>query len=49
MVALLGVVMIAAGLTWMFGPWGLVGVGAALMVGVPALVEEHAEEVETDG
>lgn len=44
--------MIAAGLTWMFGPWGLIGTGIALVVGVPTLLDElrpvRAKE-KTDG
>jgi hypothetical protein len=28
---LLAVGMIAAGLTWIFGPWGMTGTGAALL------------------
>jgi hypothetical protein len=40
---LLAVAMIAAGLTWIFGPWGLVGTGAAILIGVPLLIDEREE------
>jgi hypothetical protein len=36
--------MIAAGLTWMYGPWGLVGTGAAVVVGVLVFVNEREED-----
>ena len=41
---LVSVAMIAAGLTWIFGPWGLIGTGAAVLVGVPLLVNEREED-----
>lgn len=41
MVVLAGIAMITAGLTWMFGPYGLIGVGAALVIGVPTLLDER--------
>lgn len=41
---LVAVAMIAAGLTWIFGPWGLVGTGAAILVGVPLLINEREED-----
>lgn len=44
MVALAGLAMIAAGLTWMFGPWGLIGPGVFLMVGMPAVMNERPAE-----
>lgn len=37
------VAMIAAGLTWLYGPWGLVGTGAAVLIGVPLLINEREE------
>lgn len=48
MVVLAGIAMITAGLTWMFGPYGLIGTGAALVVGVPVLLDERPEKVKTD-
>lgn len=42
------VAMIAAGLTWEYGPWGLTGVGLAVLIGVPLLVTER-EEDKPDG
>lgn len=38
------IAMIAAGLTWIFGPWGLVGTGLAVLVGVPLLINEREED-----
>jgi hypothetical protein len=46
MAALAGVAMIAAGLTWMFGPWGLIGPGLFLMVGMPVFMNERPEKKE---
>lgn len=41
------VAMIAAGLTWIFGPWGLIGTGAVVLIGIPIIVDER-EEAKTD-
>ena len=41
---LLAVAMIAAGLTWMFGAWGLICTGAALAAGVLLFVNEREED-----
>jgi len=40
---LISVAMIAAGLTWMFGPWGLIGTGAVVLAGVLTVVNERRE------
>ena len=48
MVVLAGLAMITAGLTWMFGPYGLIGVGVAVVIGVPVLLDERPEKVKTD-
>lgn len=48
MVVLAGIVMIAAGLTWIYGPWALVGTGAVLVVGIPVLLDERPGKVKTD-
>ncbi len=40
---LVAVAMIAAGLTWIFGPWGLVGTGGVVLVGVLTVVNEREE------
>lgn len=40
---LISVAMIAAGLTWLYGPWGMVGTGAAVIVVVLAVVDEREE------
>ncbi len=34
-----GLAMLAAGLVWLFGPFGLIGVGLALLVAVLFLVD----------
>lgn len=47
-VCLLGIAMIAAGLTWIYGPWGLTGTGIALLVLPPILINER-EEAKPDG
>jgi hypothetical protein len=39
----LAVAMIAAGLTWIFGPWGLVGTGVVMVIGVLLFVNEVDE------
>jgi hypothetical protein len=44
---LFAVAMIAAGLTWIFGPWGLIGSGTAVLIGVPIIIDER-EEAKTD-
>lgn len=36
----LAVAMIAAGLTWIFGPWGLIGTGTVVIIGVLLFVNE---------
>ena len=46
-VVLIAVAMIAAGLTWLYGPWGLAGPGAALLIGTLTTVNER-EETKTD-
>jgi hypothetical protein len=38
----LAVAMIAAGLTWIYGPWAMVGTGAAVLLAVP-MVNEREE------
>lgn len=43
---LIGIAMIAASLTMLFGPWGLFGTGAALLIGVPLLVDQVDEVTE---
>jgi hypothetical protein len=40
---LLAVAMIAAGLTWIFGPWGLIGTGVVVLIGVPIIIDEREE------
>lgn len=44
MVVLAGIAMITAGLTWVFGPYGLIGMGLVLVVGVPALLDERPKK-----
>lgn len=41
---LISVAMIAAGLTGLFGPWGLVGTGLAVLAGVLFLVNEKEDK-----
>jgi len=48
MVVLAGMAMIAAGLTWIYGPWALVGTGVVLVIGIPALLDEQPGKVKTD-
>lgn len=38
------IAMIAAGLTLLYGPWGLVGTGAAMLVGILVFVNEREED-----
>lgn len=45
---MLAVAMIAAGLTMLYGPWGLIGTGAALLTGTLLFVNER-EEDKPDG
>lgn len=45
---LLAIAMIAAGLTLIYGPWGLTGTGAALLIGTLLFVNER-EEDKPDG
>lgn len=40
---MIAVGMIASGLTWIFGPWGLVGTGAILGAAVLVFVNEREE------
>lgn len=53
MVVLAGIAMITAGLTWMFGPWGLIGPGIFLVVCLPAVMDSTTptttEKESTDG
>lgn len=51
MVVLLGLAMIAAGVTWMFGPWGLIGTGVFLAGGLPVLMDSTTatEKESADG
>lgn len=37
------VAMIAAGLTWIFGPWGLVGTGGVVLVGSLTIIDVREE------
>lgn len=48
MVVLAGIAMIAAGLTWMIGPWGLIAPGVLLTFGVPAMLNERPVKEKTD-
>lgn len=41
---LIAVAMIAAGLTGLYGPWGLVGTGLTTLAGVLFLVNEREED-----
>jgi hypothetical protein len=41
---LIAVAMIAAGLTGLYGPWGLVGTGLFTLAGVLFLVNEREED-----
>lgn len=43
-VLVMAVAMIAAGLTMLYGPWGLIGTGAAVVIGVLVLVNEREED-----
>lgn len=38
-VILIAVAMIAAGLTWLYGPWGLAGTGVAFLIGTTGINE----------
>jgi len=51
LVVLAGIAMITAGLTWMFGPWGLIGPGIFLAVGLPVLMDSTTttEKESADG
>ncbi len=42
-VSLIAVAMIATGLTWIYGPWGLFGAGIALLIAPPILINEREE------
>jgi hypothetical protein len=42
-VVLISVAMIAAGLTWLYGPWGLAGTGIALLLVTATLINERKE------
>ena len=42
-VVLISVAMIAAGLTWLFGPWGLAGTGIATLLVTMTLINERKE------
>lgn len=41
---LIAVAMIAAGLTWLYGPWALAGTGAATLIMVLLFVDEREED-----
>lgn len=41
---LIAVAMIAAGLTWLYGPWALAGTGATILAAVLLFVDEHEED-----
>lgn len=46
-VSLIAVAMIAAGLTWIYGPWGLTGTGIAMLI-MPLILINERKEIKPD-
>lgn len=39
----MAILLVTAGLTWLFGPYGLIGCGAVLLVAVLVIADEKKE------